>query len=165
MTDLSTVSNIEASDISPEEQYYIRIANLLLRVAPTAVRVKFDQEFYPGGLKAVLNLNKFNILAHLKQKRVINQPQWDLLFPISGKPASDTFDLTLMICLIKNLTNIEVGDELPFSGNETDGADLTRIKYYRNKIMHSNDGIVSESTFKSWWDEISRVRLHSFSAT
>ncbi|CAG2243413.1 unnamed protein product [Mytilus edulis] len=157
MTDLSTVSNIEASDISPEEQYYIRIANLLLRVAPTAVRVKFDQEFYPGELKAVLNLNKFNILAHLKQKRVINQPQWDLLFPISGKPASDTFDLTLMICLIKNLTNIEVGDELPFSRNETDGADLTRIKYYRNKIMHSNDGIVSESTFKSWWDEISRA--------
>ncbi|CAG2207990.1 unnamed protein product [Mytilus edulis] len=145
MTDVSAASNIQAADISPEEQNYLRIANLLLRVAPSSVRIKFDNELHPGGLNTVLNQNRFKILEPLKQKKIINQAQWDLLFPISGTPSSKTFDLTLMICLIRNLTNIEIGDAIPFSGNKTDGADLTRIKYYRNKIMHSIDGIFCQS--------------------
>ncbi|CAC5389372.1 unnamed protein product [Mytilus coruscus] len=135
IADVSTDSGEQASDISPEEENYLRTAHLLIRVAPSAVRVRFDTEFSPGGLKIVLNQAKSSKLEPLKKRRVINQAQWDLLFPKSGTPSSETFDLTLMICLIRNLTKIQIEDELPFMGNDVVGADLTTIKYYRNKIM------------------------------
>lgn len=81
---------------------------------------------------------------------------------ILGNTSSETFDLTLMICLIKNLAAIPVGDILPFKGNKCDGADLTRLKYYRNKIMHSDCGTLSVLDFNDWWDEISEVSTISF---
>lgn len=71
--------------VTEEEANYFRIINLMLRVAPQAVRVKFDQEFFPGGLQKVLNKNEFKVLDSLKRKRVINKKQWDLLFPRTGK--------------------------------------------------------------------------------
>lgn len=82
MTDLSTES---CTVLSPEEENYLRIAHLLIRVAPSAVRVRFDKEFYPGGLKTVLNQSRSSTLETLKKRRVFNQAQWDLLFPKSGK--------------------------------------------------------------------------------
>lgn len=71
--------------ITEEEANFLRIINLILRVAPQAVRVKFDEEFFPGGLQKVLNQNKFKVLDSLKRTRVINQKQWDLLYPRTGK--------------------------------------------------------------------------------
>ncbi|VDH90318.1 Hypothetical predicted protein [Mytilus galloprovincialis] len=76
---------------------------------------------------------------------------------VLGTPTSETFDLTLMICLIRNLTKIRIEDELPFSGNDVVGADLTTIKFYRNKIMHSNDGLLKDVLFNKWWDETSKA--------
>lgn len=71
--------------IAPEEENYLRIAHLLVRVAPSAVRVKFNYEFHPDGLKKILNQNRSTALYSLKRQKVINQTQWDLLFPMSGK--------------------------------------------------------------------------------
>lgn len=65
-----------------------------------------------------------------------------------------------MICLIRNLTNIQIEDALPFTGNDVVGADLTTIKYYRNKIMHSSDGILKDVMFNKWWDETSKVSIN-----
>ncbi|VDI02300.1 Hypothetical predicted protein [Mytilus galloprovincialis] len=157
MAGVSSKSGEQALDISSEEENYLRIAHLLIRVAPSAVRVRFDQEFHPGGLKIVLNQARYSTLETLNKRRVINKDQWDLLFPTSGTPSSETFDLTLMICLIRNLTNIQIEDALPFTGNDVVGADLTTIKYYRNKIMHSSDGILKDVMFNKWWDETSKA--------
>ncbi|CAG2187779.1 ANK [Mytilus edulis] len=143
--------------ILPEEERYLRIAHLLVRVAPSAVREKFNREFHPSRLKTELNKHRYGTLSDLKAKHIINQNQWNLLFPNSGKPISETFDLTLMICLIKNLTIIPVGDILPLKGDKSDGAHLTRLKLYRNKIMHSDCGTLSDIDFNEWWDEISHV--------
>lgn len=89
VTECSAISlyNIKETQkaITEEEANYLRIINLILRVAPQAVRVQFDLEFFPGGLQKVLNQNKFKVLDPLKRKRVINQKQWDLLFPRTGK--------------------------------------------------------------------------------
>ncbi|VDI10700.1 Hypothetical predicted protein, partial [Mytilus galloprovincialis] len=83
MTHVSTDRGEQASDISPEEENYLRIAHLLMRVAPSAVRVRFNTEFSPGGLKIVLNRARSSTLETLKKRRIINQAQWDLLFPKS----------------------------------------------------------------------------------
>ncbi|VDI39011.1 Hypothetical predicted protein [Mytilus galloprovincialis] len=157
MAGVSSKSGEQASDVSSEEENYLRIAHLLFKVAPSAVRVRFDQEFHPGGLKIVLNQARYSTLETLKKRRVINKVQWDLLLSTSGTPSSETFDLTLMICLIRNLTKIQIEDELPFMGNDVVGAALTTIKYYRNKIMHSSDGILKDVLFNKWWDETSQA--------
>ncbi|CAG2206990.1 unnamed protein product [Mytilus edulis] len=150
-------ASTKSGDISSEEENFLRIFHLLIKVAPSAVRVRFDQEFYPRGLQIVLNIARSSTLVTLKKRRVINQAQWDLLFPLSGTPSSETFDLTLMICLIRNLTKIQIEDELPYMGNDVVGAALTTIKYYRNKIMHSSDGILKDVLFNKWWDETSKA--------
>lgn len=76
---------------------------------------------------------------------------------ILGNTSSEFYDLTLMICLMKHLTDIEVCDILPFHGDQSKGADLSRLRYYRNNIMHSDDGTLSYSTFNEWWQEITMV--------
>ncbi|CAG2207984.1 unnamed protein product [Mytilus edulis] len=155
---------IQTTDGSPEDDHFPRFSKLINNYASTAVRVKFDEEFNSSCLQKVLNQNKYKILEPLKRKRVINQAQWVLLFPISGDTSSKNYDLTLMICLLKNLANITVGDILPFNGDKSVGADLTRLKYYRNKIMHEDDCISAQFLDKGW-DQISQaiVRLGGIS--
>ncbi|CAC5389374.1 unnamed protein product [Mytilus coruscus] len=156
MTDLSTDCDKSSTIITEDEdENCLRIVHLLIRVATSAVRVKFDHEFYPGRLKSFLNQHRSKI-DHLKGNRVISQAQSKLLFPESGNVSSDNFDVTLMICLIKNFTNIQVDDVIPNNSDQSEGADFTRLKYYRNKVMHSV-GTMIDATFNEWWDEISQA--------
>ncbi|CAG2226143.1 unnamed protein product [Mytilus edulis] len=157
MADVLTGNGMQINVTSRGEENFLRIANLLLLIATPAVREKFNEEFHPARLETVLKENRFPHLDSLKQKNVINPIQWDLLFPVSGNTSSEDFDLTLMICLINNFTNISVSDKLPFDGDISSGADLSRLKYYRNKIMHSNCSTLTDRTFNKWWEEISEV--------
>lgn len=70
--------------------------------------------------------------------------------------SSNNFDLTLMILLIKKLTDIEIGDNLPHLSLNNIGAHLSTIKYYRNQAAHS-DGILEDDDFEIWWNNISKV--------
>lgn len=85
MAESSEQTHRKISVLTSEEINYLRIANLILRVAPTAVRVKFDKELNPAVLQKTLNQNRWNKLDPLKKKRIINNAQWDLIFPKSGK--------------------------------------------------------------------------------
>ncbi|XP_071135690.1 ankyrin-1-like [Mytilus edulis] len=145
------------SVLSSEEINYLRLSNLILRVAPTAVKTKFDYEFHPTVLQRVLNQNKMKVIEPLYKQRIINKTQWDLLFPVSGSACSTEFDLTLMICLIRNLTTISIGDALPVASDTSQGADLSRLKHYRNKIVHCGVGILSDKEFEECWTEISQA--------
>lgn len=71
--------------LSREETNFMRTFLLILRVAPPAVRVQFDSEFAPGVLQKTLNQQKLKVLQPLKKQRIINQAQWDVLFPNSGR--------------------------------------------------------------------------------
>ncbi|CAC5389373.1 ANK [Mytilus coruscus] len=155
--EMDTDSGLQATAISHEEENYLRFANLLMRVAHPAVRKKFDKEFHPDGLKKVLDQNRLSILEPMKKKKIINQAQWDVLFPKSENVTSKDFDLSLMICLLRHLAEIQVGDKLPFPHDKSADADLTRLKYYRNKVMHSDDGTLLDHSFNSWWDDISQA--------
>lgn len=68
------------ASLSEEEENYVRLALLLKGVSPRAVRIFFDREFPPTYLPSTLNTN-YNTLNDLKLKRVLNQVQWNLLFP------------------------------------------------------------------------------------
>ncbi|VDI56100.1 Hypothetical predicted protein, partial [Mytilus galloprovincialis] len=76
-----------------EKENYVRLALLLEEVSPRAVRTYFDREFPPTHLPSTLNTN-YNTLLNLKSKRVLNQAQWNLLFPSNGVPDSISSDVT-----------------------------------------------------------------------
>ncbi|CAG2239300.1 unnamed protein product [Mytilus edulis] len=141
-----------------EEENYVRLALLLKGVSPRAVRSYFDREFPPTHLPSTLNTN-YNTLQDLKLKRVLNQAQWNLLFPRNGVPVSTTFDVTLMICLIRNLTSVTQPingfDRLPLPVETTPGADLARIKWYRNILAHHDSNKMATGDFNTAWSNIS----------
>ncbi|CAC5390468.1 unnamed protein product [Mytilus coruscus] len=140
--------------ISREEINFLRVANLLIRHSPKAVRILFNREFNPSGLTSVLSKNR-NKLDKLKKKHVITQTQWSLLFPSGSVPDSSHFDLTLMVCLLRNLTKITIQDKLPQPSDLSEGAAVSRIKYYRNQIAHSDSGALSDLEFSKTFDEVS----------
>ncbi|XP_063438381.1 uncharacterized protein LOC134719305 [Mytilus trossulus] len=146
--------------LSDEEENYVRLALLLKGVTPRAVRTYFDREFPPTYLPSTLNTN-YNTLWELKLKRIINQAQWNLLIPRNGIPDSKSFDVTLMICLIRNLTSINPPvngfDSLPLPGETTPGSDLARIKYYRNKLAHHDSNTIDTAYFHTAWTDISNA--------
>ncbi|VDI53146.1 Hypothetical predicted protein [Mytilus galloprovincialis] len=69
-----------ASRLSQEEENYVRMSLLLTGISPRAARALFDQEFAPSCLDSSLK-KEYNKLKDLQNKRVINQSQWNLLFP------------------------------------------------------------------------------------
>ncbi|CAC5379513.1 unnamed protein product [Mytilus coruscus] len=139
--------------ISQEEENYVRLSLLLSGISPYAIRKLFDSEFDPSCLKTSIKKN-YNKLKNLQRKRIISQSQWDLLFPFDGDPNSNMFDVTLMITLLTNLTQLNHCDKLPLVTDTTPSADLARIKYYRNHISHNKDGTISSLFFSTSWNDV-----------
>ncbi|CAG2229842.1 unnamed protein product [Mytilus edulis] len=147
------------ASLSQEEENYVRMSLLLTGISPRAVRVMFDREFHPSCLDSSLK-KEYNKLLDLKKKHIINQNQWNFLCPrFPDVPDSKTFDITLMITLLRNLTNIvppQSGfDCLPSANEITPSADIARIKYYRNYLAHLDDGKIESANFNSVWYDIS----------
>ncbi|VDI45833.1 Hypothetical predicted protein [Mytilus galloprovincialis] len=150
-----------ASRISQEEENYVRMSLLLTGISPRAARVLFDSEFSPTLLNSSLK-KEFNTLKDLQKKRIINQSQWNLLFPrFPDVLDSKTFDVTLMIVLLRNLTNLNPPyggyDILPSPSEVTPTSDLARIKYYRNIVAHLDEGRIDNYMFNKAWDDITGV--------
>ncbi|CAC5410425.1 unnamed protein product [Mytilus coruscus] len=141
--------------LSPEEENYVRMSLLLTGISPRAVRNYFDFEFAPASLEASLK-KEYKNLFDLKKKHRINQSQWNLLF--TRFPDSRTFDVSLMITLLRNLTKLihpHGGfDCLPAAIETTEAADLARIKYYRNYLAHLDDAKIDTSFFNGAWTDI-----------
>lgn len=70
--------------VSERESNYFKISTLLLRISPRAVRIKFDDLIHPEDLRDTLSSNLSKLTA-LKDKRCINQMQWNSMFPRTGK--------------------------------------------------------------------------------
>ena len=82
---LSSPENEPTPSKDKVEINFLRIANLLTTICPSAVRVYFDKQIPPNELKTFLGLENNNkILVSLRKRCIITQVQWKLLFP-SGK--------------------------------------------------------------------------------
>ncbi|VDI08418.1 Hypothetical predicted protein [Mytilus galloprovincialis] len=78
------MSTAYISHVSEEEENYLRIHLLMTGIASRAVRVLFDKEFHPSSLHATIK-KEHGKLLDLRMKRVINEAQWNLLFPRAVK--------------------------------------------------------------------------------
>ena len=113
----------------------------------------------PKTLGDVLQTN-LRKLQYLKSKREIFDDQWEKLFPSSGDPPdSETFDITLLHLLIRELCNLPVPmtgwHKMPAEDDESLQANITRIKCFRNELCHSHSTGIPNTEFEDKWNKIS----------
>ncbi|XP_071180433.1 uncharacterized protein [Mytilus edulis] len=147
------------SQLSEEESNFLRFYYLNLKIASKAVRVYFDSVHPPSGLAA--ELGKTSTSVTLKGLRFITKPQLQKLYPSTGSTVvrSEHFDTSLIVCLLRNMTPRESApitgwDNLPQPGDTSTGADLARVKWYRNKLVHSEVGKLSPAGFTQYWGDL-----------
>lgn len=75
----------------------------------------------------------------------------------TGKPSSEEFDITLMICLMRNLTDLQISNTPPLPTRVNVGDDLSRIHHYRNKLAHTTSFIIEDDDFNNYWEDIAQV--------
>ncbi|XP_052088611.1 ankyrin-3-like [Mytilus californianus] len=145
------------TNMSEEEENYVRMGLLLTGISPSAVRTLFDKQFHPPDLNSILE-REYNKLLELKSKKKIKESHWSLLFPACDKNRireSRNFDTTLMITLFRYLTSIEISTDgkLPSATDTTLGADIARIEYYRNYLSYLEDVKMNNAVFNDAWDD------------
>ncbi|XP_052077287.1 uncharacterized protein LOC127715285 [Mytilus californianus] len=151
----------DTGSLTEEEDNFLRMFRLISNIAPKAVREKFDHHFPPASLSTILATSKTKIENKLLKNKIISGKQMDLLYPSTGYTSSVNYDVTLMICLLRNLSIIappSLGfDKLPPATEISDGADLARIKHHRNFIAHPGKDELSTCEFNSMWACVSEA--------
>ncbi|VDH91533.1 Hypothetical predicted protein [Mytilus galloprovincialis] len=163
--------------LSVEEKNYWKFCMLNIRVVPDALRNYFDGLIQPSSLATTINRYSTTIL-NLVTWKVINAAQLNILQRIPGTiwPAkispvpigsTDTssahFDVTLMVCLLRNIPlpgifpPVTGWDNLPHPHDLSPGAYLATIKYYRNEIAHSTENNLHTVDFQNKWKALSEA--------
>ena len=142
-----------------EKVNFTRLSRLLVDKGTEALRNTFDGIHAPASLPAVLNAYK---TCFIKLK-VINNSQWNLLYPPSGDPPdSKTFDVTLLTVLFRNICGFpKTGwSVMPVDTDRSTQANIVRIKSYRNEVYaHVTSTQVDNATFESLWQKISQALI------
>ena len=144
-----------------EKANFTRLSRLLVDKGTEALRNTFDGIHPPASVPAVLNANKTSLLS-LKH-RVINNSQWNLLYPPSGDPPDvKTFDVTLLTVLLRNICGFPTTgwSVMPVDTDRSTQANIVRIKSYRNEVYaHVTSTQVDNATFESLWQKISQALI------
>ena len=163
---------------SDETFYGMKLMRLVLDGGTEALRKVF-QRIHPGNLQVVLSCtcssstctsslsrrtsSKCNscCLLALKGRKIINQNQWDKLYPAHpNNPNINDFDITLLSVLLRTICGLlppSTGwDKLPTPSDHSVEADIVRIKFFRNEHFgHRPQSAVCEAHFKDLWAKIS----------
>ncbi|XP_046862672.1 uncharacterized protein LOC124456232 [Xenia sp. Carnegie-2017] len=141
-----------------------RLSKLLINKGTQALKktLQFIINLQSSNLKDKLNdPSTKSKLTSLKFK-VISKEQWDLLYPSTGSPDIEKFDISLLTVLLRNICGLTTPhggwDELPSSSDTSISANIARIKFYRNKVYgHITTTSVNDSEFEYLWQEISKA--------
>ncbi|XP_046857554.1 uncharacterized protein LOC124450948 [Xenia sp. Carnegie-2017] len=141
-----------------------RLSKLLVNKGTQALKIT---------LRSIINLQSSNLedelndpstkskLTPLKFK-VISKEQWNLLYPSTGSPDIEHFDISLLTVLLRNICCLTAPhggwNNLPSSSDTSISANIARIKFYRNKVYgHISTTSVDDSEFECSWQEISKA--------
>ena len=139
-----------------------RLSKLLVDKGTEALRAAFDFYHPPATLAASLNKNKAKLQTI--RYRVIYPSQWKLLYPSSGSPDSQNFDVTLLNILLRNICGLAPPttgwDDMPPDSDSSVQANITRIKIYRNEVhAHITTTEVSDNEFENLWQKIRKALI------
>ena len=144
---------------SEEKANGTKILRLLIDGGTYVSRIYFDSFHPPGTLPQVLSREK-NKLEKGKKRGLIRDVQWKKLFPSDGSPTSETFDMTLLHFLIREiyLDPTDAGSKwntMPEESDQSALANLIRIRCFRNEISHSCSTGIPNDAFEDMWTKIS----------
>ncbi|XP_053381671.1 uncharacterized protein LOC123533711 [Mercenaria mercenaria] len=153
------------AQVSQNRVYLFRLQTLIIDGGTTVVRNIFDEKSANVPLNIILH-NEKTTINRLRASKTITQTQFDLLYPQSGQsPTTADFDLTLSICLLRNLkccglNKHFVWNAMPQAGDTSLEADICRLRMFRNEIAHiSSTTTITQSTFQQKWSDIEKVLI------
>ena len=142
---------------------YFRVCQLLIDKGGDALRrvlqTRINISPSPSTLKSLLNAHKKS-LQKIRYS-VINATQWKLLFPPSGSPDSNNFDISLLTILLRNICGLSSPaagwNVLPPASDTSVSAEILRIKMIRNEVYgHISSAQLGDTKFETLWREISQ---------
>ncbi len=138
---------------------YSRVCHLLVDKGGDVLRRALHVIHPPSTLAAALNANK-RTLSKIRYS-VINPAQWELIFPATGLPDSNNFDITLLTILLRNICGLASPatgwDVMPAASDTSISANIARIKIFRNEVYgHVPSAQLDDTTFEKLWQEISK---------
>ena len=148
-----------ALSTTKETTNFARICRLLVDGGALALRNEFDRIHPPANLNAVLSGHS-PTLQNLKKKGILNNSQWNLLFPTPPAfPDSSNFDITLLVLLLRNICGLTTPakgwNDLPLATDTNVQDDIARIKFYRNNIFaHAPKASLTDLDFSNYWTKI-----------
>ena len=166
-TGTSLSAAYEALRATDEKANFQRLTRLLMRGGLALLREVFDSIHPPPNFPAVLGNPAIKSKLQTLKGKVLTQPEWDCLYNPSGPGTygkSTDFDISLLCKLLReicSLTPPATGwKHLPNITDHSLGADLVRIRIYRNKIYgHNHTMEVTDADFEKLWMEISEALL------
>ena len=154
----------EALGTTDEKANFQRLTRLLMRGGLALLREVFDS-IHPD-LQAVLGNPTIKSNLQTLRRRVLTQPEWDCLYnPPSGAYGKSTdFDISLLCKLLREICSLTPPTtgwkDLPNITDHSRGAEVVRIRIYRNKIYgHNHTMEVTDADFEKLWMEISEALL------
>lgn len=120
-------------------EFLFRLQTLIIDGGTEVIRNMFDQRLQNKPLNVVLAQEK-TIVNRLRGQKTITQAQYDLLYPSGGQiPSIADFDITLTICLLRNLPSLGLNMNYkwfvpPQPTDMSVEADLLRLRGFRNEV-------------------------------
>ena len=146
---------------------YFRICQLLIDKGSQALshvlQTKINISPPPSTLGSFLNSHKKS-LQKIRYS-VINAAQWKLLFPPSGSPDSNNFDITLLTILLRNICGLPPPttgwNAMPPPSDTSVSAEILRIKMIRNEVYgHISKAQLDDTEFETLWQQISQPLIN-----
>jgi hypothetical protein len=132
-----TSSSAQASD---NRIFLFRLQMLIIDGGLAVLRNYVNQELSAQSITLIGCLaNEKTTIKLLKGRGIITQVQYDLLFPSSGTVSTSDLDITLIICLMRNLKCFKLNKRFnwnisPGQSDTSIEADICRLKNYRNEV-------------------------------
>ncbi|XP_071149836.1 uncharacterized protein [Mytilus edulis] len=163
------------SQLSEGEIKFTRFFLLNFKVSPDIARRYFDGVFPPTHLAHIIN-NSMHDIMKLNKSRIINKAQLEILRSVPGtvwpsylppmhvgtkSTSSKDFDLTMLICLLRNLGGLATPtngwDKLPEPNEISPGADLATLKWHRNDLAHATVTCMDSNEFTDKWNQVEKA--------
>ncbi|XP_045201746.2 uncharacterized protein LOC123555156 isoform X2 [Mercenaria mercenaria] len=127
------------SQASQNRVYLFRLQMLIIDGGTIVIRNLFDQK-HSGVPLGVLLAQEQSTISRLKMQKNITQKQYDLLYPQGNPPSTKYFDITLLVCLMRNLKIFGLNkkyawNSVPQKNDTSTEADISRLKEFRNEVL------------------------------
>ena len=168
---MSTYKSV--ADTIKEIEYWLRLSTFLLGpLKQSLLQILHNTGNDPsydglpqdqGQLYQELSNKHQKKLLKLKTKGILQQSQYDLIFPPNdNKTDSSKFDITLICILIRNCCTrlakpLNGWDKYPPANDQSIAANVIRAREWRNYVHHTEPKLIDQQTFDTKWNEGTQI--------